>query len=69
MDFATALASSSQNGTRAETVPLPVLVRRYLDLCRAILGGARLYGSEEFWFAIIKVLTISGLIVLGFVSP
>ena len=33
------------------------------------LGGARLYGEMEFWFAIIKVLTISGLIVLGFVSP
>ncbi|KAI5477899.1 amino acid transmembrane transporter [Pseudohyphozyma bogoriensis] len=31
------------------------------------LGGARAYGEMEFWFAIIKILTIVGLIVLGIV--
>ncbi|KAI5480079.1 amino acid transmembrane transporter [Pseudohyphozyma bogoriensis] len=30
-------------------------------------GGTRAYGEMEFWFAIIKVLTISGLIILGIV--
>lgn len=31
------------------------------------LGGARTYGEAEFWFAIIKVLTIVGLIILGII--
>ncbi|POY76820.1 hypothetical protein BMF94_0072 [Rhodotorula taiwanensis] len=31
------------------------------------LGGARAYGEAEFWFAIIKVLTIIGLIILGII--
>lgn len=31
------------------------------------LGGARLYGEMEFWFASIKVLTITGLIIAGIV--
>ncbi|KAI5477898.1 amino acid transmembrane transporter [Pseudohyphozyma bogoriensis] len=31
------------------------------------LGGTRVYGEMEFWFAIIKVLTITGLIILGIV--
>ncbi|GAA5937777.1 uncharacterized protein JCM15063_002113 [Sporobolomyces koalae] len=30
-------------------------------------GGSRAYGEAEFWFAIIKVLTIIGLIILGIV--
>jgi len=31
------------------------------------LGGARVYGEMEFWFASIKVLTIVGLIIVGIV--
>lgn len=31
------------------------------------LGGTKLYGEMEFWFAIIKVLTIVGLIILGII--
>lgn len=31
------------------------------------LGGSRTYGEAEFWFAIIKVLTIVGLIILGII--
>jgi amino acid transporter len=31
------------------------------------LGGTRAYGEMEFWFAIIKVLTITGLIILGII--
>jgi len=31
------------------------------------LGGARLYGEMEFWFASIKVLTITGLIIGGII--
>ena len=31
------------------------------------LGGTKLYGECEFWFAIIKVLTIVGLIILGII--
>ena len=30
-------------------------------------GGTRVYGEMEFWFAIIKVLTIVGLIILGII--
>ncbi|GAA5876077.1 hypothetical protein JCM1840_002763 [Sporobolomyces johnsonii] len=30
-------------------------------------GGTKLYGEMEFWFASIKVITIMGLIILGFV--
>ncbi|GAA5975986.1 hypothetical protein JCM10908_005347 [Rhodotorula pacifica] len=35
--------------------------------CAINLGGARVYGEAEFWFAIIKVLTIIGLIILGII--
>lgn len=39
-----------------------------LAVCVAInMGGARVYGECEYWFAIIKVLTIVGLIILGIV--
>ncbi|SCV73725.1 BQ2448_6155 [Microbotryum intermedium] len=31
------------------------------------VGGTKLYGECEFWFAIIKVLTIVGLIILGII--
>ncbi|KEI37867.1 uncharacterized protein L969DRAFT_89104 [Mixia osmundae IAM 14324] len=31
------------------------------------LGGAKFYGEAEFWFAIIKVITIVGLIILGII--
>lgn len=31
------------------------------------LAGTRAYGEMEFWFAIIKVLTIIGLIILGII--
>ncbi|GAA5839943.1 hypothetical protein JCM9279_005217 [Rhodotorula babjevae] len=33
--------------------------------CAINFGGSRAYGEAEFWFAIIKVLTIIGLIILG----
>ncbi|GAA5911107.1 hypothetical protein JCM8208_000278 [Rhodotorula glutinis] len=35
--------------------------------CAINFGGSRAYGEAEFWFAIIKVLTIIGLIILGIV--
>ncbi|GAA6016436.1 hypothetical protein JCM11491_002411 [Sporobolomyces phaffii] len=35
--------------------------------CAINFGGSRAYGEAEFWFAIIKVLTIVGLIILGIV--
>ncbi|GAA5910529.1 hypothetical protein JCM5296_003688 [Sporobolomyces johnsonii] len=35
--------------------------------CAINFGGSRAYGECEFWFAIIKVLTIVGLIILGIV--
>lgn len=35
--------------------------------CAINFGGARVYGECEFWFAIIKVLTIVGLIILGII--
>lgn len=31
------------------------------------LAGTRAYGEMEFWFAIIKVVTIIGLILLGII--
>ncbi|KDE06473.1 AAT family amino acid transporter [Microbotryum lychnidis-dioicae p1A1 Lamole] len=31
------------------------------------VGGTKMYGECEFWFAIIKVLTIVGLIILGII--
>ena len=30
-------------------------------------GGTKMYGEAEFWFAIIKVLTIVGLIILSII--
>merc|ERR1711939_160955 len=35
--------------------------------CAINFGGSRAYGEAEFWFAIIKVLTIVGLIILGII--
>ncbi|GAA5902685.1 uncharacterized protein JCM6883_007207 [Sporobolomyces salmoneus] len=35
--------------------------------CAINFGGSRAYGEAEFWFAIIKVITIIGLIILGIV--
>ncbi|BGP52147.1 hypothetical protein JCM10450v2_008118 [Rhodotorula kratochvilovae] len=35
--------------------------------CAINFGGSRAYGEAEFWFAIIKVLTIIGLIILGII--
>ncbi|GJN94239.1 hypothetical protein Rhopal_007313-T1 [Rhodotorula paludigena] len=35
--------------------------------CAINFGGARVYGECEFWFAIIKVITIVGLIILGII--
>ncbi|KAM0756257.1 amino acid transporter [Meredithblackwellia eburnea MCA 4105] len=35
--------------------------------CAINFGGARVYGECEYWFAIIKVLTITGLIILGII--
>lgn len=31
------------------------------------IGGARSYAEAEFWFALIKILTIIGLIIAGLV--
>ncbi|GAA5956203.1 hypothetical protein JCM21900_006835 [Sporobolomyces salmonicolor] len=35
--------------------------------CAINFGGSRTYGECEFWFAIIKVITIVGLIIVGIV--
>ncbi|GAA5983478.1 hypothetical protein JCM11641_005822 [Rhodosporidiobolus odoratus] len=35
--------------------------------CAINFGGSRAYGECEFWFAIIKVITIVGLIILGII--
>ncbi|BGP18332.1 hypothetical protein JCM10213_008505 [Rhodosporidiobolus nylandii] len=35
--------------------------------CAINFGGSRVYGECEFWFAIIKVITIVGLIILGII--
>ncbi|GAA5826363.1 hypothetical protein JCM5353_004732 [Sporobolomyces roseus] len=35
--------------------------------CAINFGGSRAYGEAEFWFAIIKVITIIGLIILGII--
>ncbi|GAA6044926.1 hypothetical protein JCM8097_004461 [Rhodosporidiobolus ruineniae] len=35
--------------------------------CAINFGGSRVYGECEFWFAIIKVVTIVGLIILGII--
>ncbi|GAA5935027.1 hypothetical protein JCM1841_000099 [Sporobolomyces salmonicolor] len=35
--------------------------------CAINFGGSRAYGECEFWFAIIKVITIVGLIIVGIV--
>ncbi|GAA5840953.1 hypothetical protein JCM3766R1_005412 [Sporobolomyces carnicolor] len=35
--------------------------------CAINFGGSRAYGEAEFWFAIIKVITIVGLIILGII--
>lgn len=31
------------------------------------LGGARVYGEAEFWFALLKIITIIGLIIMGII--
>ncbi|GAA5920626.1 hypothetical protein JCM6882_009057, partial [Rhodosporidiobolus microsporus] len=35
--------------------------------CAINFGGSRVYGECEFWFAILKVITIVGLIILGII--
>ncbi|BGP52143.1 hypothetical protein JCM10450v2_008114 [Rhodotorula kratochvilovae] len=43
------------------------ICRRLVVDCAINFGGSRAYGEAEFWFAIIKVLTIIGLIILGII--